>query len=195
MLAATAVLFHYEYNFLERKEQNTVISMVDPALNIELFEMIDRRDPVHTYGVYRGGFSSLLGEHKYDIDLRQETLPPVPEYPKQVAGSALPEETAFPVSIRYAAVLPEKTAGIALHPQIVTPEGKTSALKIPAGLQGSPVRDSVLKISGGPILSRCEVLRSCGDRRLDEQAGNILKSTGAAPGIYLINWAGVRSKP
>lgn len=189
--AAIGVLFDYEYDFRESKEQNTVITMIDPVLNTELFEIISRRDPAYTYGTLGGSFSTLLGEHKYELDTSGITLPPIPEYPAAIPAVEM-KDSVFPASIRYAVIppAPKKTPVT----QVIMPDGRIVTLPRLSELKGKAQRPGMIRITGSGFLLRSELLRSCGDGELDKKAQNILKSAGMKPGIYLINWAAAGEK-
>jgi hypothetical protein len=49
-------------------------------------------------------------------------------------------------------------------------------------------RESIVKISGSGLLCRGETIRSCGDKKTDRMAEQILKAAELPPGIYVISW-------
>lgn len=185
-------LFRYEYHSTHLKQQSSVLSAIDPALNRELFKEIERRDPARTYGVTGGSFTALVSEKDYQVDLSVDLTENIPEYPSTipVAEISVPD---FPVSGSYGEYLPSadrrKNSWMKPMVKVFSSDGRLHILKNLSELTGNITsRESVVRISGTGLLCRGETIRSSGDRKVDRMAEQIIKGAGLPPDIYIISW-------
>ena len=183
-------VFSYEYTFRGKKEQKGVMVRIDPELNYELFELIDRRDPSRTFGVTGGSFNELYRIGQYDIKLKHETpeLTVTPETADN--GSSALQIEPVPVSGSYSPVLPSDGNAEKKSPatRVIASDGKVIHIPVLARVKGVHGAASTVKISGSEFLKQAETIISCGDRKVDQQAEVILKNSGLPSGIYQINW-------
>jgi hypothetical protein len=193
LTAGITGIFRYEYHSANLKQQSSVLSMIDPELNQELFKEIHRRDPARTYGVTGGSFTGLAPERNYQIDLNVDLTGKIPEYPSAVPQAEF-SGNEFPVSGKYASILPANNTtanntGSKNDVKVFAPDGKIHVLKNLSALTGNiRERESIVKISGSGLLCRGETIRSCGDKKIDRMAEQILKAAELPPGIYVISW-------
>ena len=190
VLAVISGLFHYEYTQEYKREENSAIVRIDPELNYALFEMLDRHDPARTFGMTGGNSVEIFARKNYNIGLNAVSVPEIKNYPASDKIFEMPLEKP-PVSIRYAGILPsaERKSVPEFRTRIFTQDGMEIDLPALAKLTGTPVKNySMVKVSGDDFLKRAETTLSCGEKKLDRQVEALLKNSGAASGIYLINW-------
>ena len=98
----------------------------------------------------------------------------------------------IPASGQYAPVLPNPhTAETASQTTVVADDGQILDFpRINQIASANARRASIIRFSGTGLLMQTAVIQSCGDTALDQQAANLLKAAGIAPGVYTINWRG-----
>lgn len=190
VLAGIAGLFRYEYDREHKKTESAAIVRIDPELNYALFEVLDRHDPARTFGMTGGNSVEIFAGKKYDIELDTVTVPEIKNYPVSDKKFEIALEKESP-SIRYAGVLPSagnEKAPAAAH-RIFTQDGREVDLPALKKLTAVPAKGySIVKISGNDFLKRSETIHSGGDKNFDRQVEALLKNSGIASGVYMINW-------
>ena len=198
-VAAVLGVFHYDYHSPDDKRQSTVMSVIDLAEDSDFSEMLDRRDPARTYGINGGGFGELLGERRFDVTIPEDLRPGIPEFPSAAPkGRIAPGK--FPAAMGLSVPLPAGTAagkGVPdPRPKVIAPDGSVLLLPFLQGEKSliSSGGESVIRISGDGILLNSEVVHSCGNAAMDARGETALKTSGAAPGTYIVSWPGTREK-
>lgn len=194
--AASAALvlgiFRYDYTLPHDRKQSTVMTMFDPESDPELVEMLDRRDPARTYGVFGGGAAELLPRHRFRFERNGMFSPAVPDFPAKIpAGSVARRD--LPVA---AGGMPPPRASAGLSPaapsrtRIILPDGGSVPMPGLTAAKRPPSPESVIRVSGAGGVLNTHVVRSCGIAAMDASAEKTLKTDGAAPGVYVVCWGG-----
>ncbi len=190
-VAAVTGLFRYEYRQEHVKEEISSVERIDLELNYGLKAVLDRHDPARIFGIIGPDTADSFAPKEYSVKLDINDIPQVKTVSVEQKKVTL-EQKDIPVSGKYAAILPtggKKMEKTAVETRVIAPDGRIMELPALAKLEGDPKRSpSMVKISGRGLLRRLETVVSCGDSKLDRAAETVLKSAGAAEGMYMINW-------
>ncbi len=185
----------------DNQRQTTEVSLITGNEKTFLDDL-DYFDPANTFGVNNGGQPFCLfcrrshhsdncpGE-EFAIILYDEEKKEIPVLTYDFKAAAPEKMAALSVTRSLPAVLPvppEKEKMVHSH-RIVADNGKVFSLaKLDAVKAGKVSSATTLQLSGSGLLTRVQIIRSCGDSKLDFTAGQILKAAGMTPGVYTVNW-------
>ena len=170
-------------------------------------QLIGEFDPANTYRINSGGYPFCLKCRRSHDSFCEYTdnfikpaksfaRPEVPLYDGKTAEKVpvVPDkEYHFPASGNFAPVIPDEPA--AVKELTVTDQYGRKVEKVSGKLRrinrtmkGAGI--TAVRISGSGLLANITIVSSCGSRMHDLEAGNILKSSHLAPGVYTIYWNG-----
>lgn len=203
-----AAMLQYGVSTPDNRRQNTAFSFIRQDERKAL-QLIREFDPADTYRINSGGYPFCLNcrrSHDSFCEYSDNFIEAVKKFPGDQAApdhaalrhkiaAAAPEAYTFPLSGSFAPVIPH--ADKVLPVLTVTDEtgqavasGRDKLEEINRQLARPAV--TAVRISGSGLLASVQVISSCGSRKYDLQAGNILKLHRVKPGIYTIYWSGRR---